>query len=64
MSGGQETENRGMAPATGAMNPCRECGGEGKLTWTDTNGDVKQRTCPRCHGKRLEPGGNKGYYTK
>jgi DnaJ-class molecular chaperone len=61
----QETEARGMlpAPAGGMPPPCRECKGEGKINWKDHNGDVKEKTCPRCRGKRVEEGGG-GYRTK
>jgi DnaJ-class molecular chaperone len=61
----REMEVRGMLPAAtdGMPPPCRECGGEGKVNWKDANGDVKEKTCPRCHGERVERGGG-GYRTK
>jgi DnaJ-class molecular chaperone len=54
-------------PTTKALGPagaqqaglCPECKGAGKVNWTDRNGDVKERVCPRCHGK-----GTAGYLTK
>jgi DnaJ-class molecular chaperone len=62
-----EMEAMGMLPAsTGGMPPpCRECGGVGKVNWKDASGDVKEKTCPRCHGKRVAQGeGGGGYRTK
>lgn len=34
--------------------PCPECLAEGKVRWTDANGDLKAKVCPRCHGSGLE----------
>jgi DnaJ-class molecular chaperone len=60
-----ETEPKGMTPtrAGGMLRPCLKCRGEGKFTWKDVNGDVKEKVCPRCHGSRVEEVG-RGYQTK
>jgi DnaJ-class molecular chaperone len=45
---------KGMKPGEPMPAPCPECLAEGKVRWTDANGDLKAKVCPRCHGSGLE----------